>query len=123
MGRRAGARGRRALELKRILILHKSGWRCHYCQKPLMLPSVLAEDRKFWARHGLQEMTVEHLTPVALGGSHDIDNLVASCHRCNHHRGPQTPAGTRAGCENGSPPALEYQGKRYRRNGQKWELE
>lgn len=31
--------------------------------------------------------TVEHLTPRALGGTNDRDNLAPACRRCNERRG------------------------------------
>jgi 5-methylcytosine-specific restriction endonuclease McrA len=31
--------------------------------------------------------TVDHVTPVALGGSHELANLVPACSRCNTLRG------------------------------------
>ena len=43
-------------------------------------------------------MTVDHLTPRGLGGSHAPDNLVASCFECNQGRNRQwqgSPEGKR----------------------------
>ena len=48
-------------------ILARDGHRCHYCGKP--------------AR------TVDHVLPVAAGGTDDPSNLVAACRRCNARKG------------------------------------
>lgn len=42
-----------------------------------------------WCRVGLtqQTATVEHLVPLARGGSNRIDNLALACGSCNHTRG------------------------------------
>lgn len=31
-------------------------------------------------------MTLEHLIPASLGGSHDLDNLALACFQCNNYR-------------------------------------
>lgn len=38
---------------------------CAYCLKPF------------------QRLTMDHIVPLARGGSHTADNIVPSCHRCN----------------------------------------
>ncbi|MGB6455592.1 MAG: HNH endonuclease [Streptosporangiaceae bacterium] len=38
---------------------------------------------------GAYASTVDHLTPVALGGTHDLSNLRPACTRCNYSRGGQ----------------------------------
>ena len=43
------------------------GLPCHYCGKP--------------------SNTIEHLKPIALGGTSTPDNLVAACSSCNYSRG------------------------------------
>jgi hypothetical protein len=37
-------------------------------------------------------LTVDHLTPVARGGSYDEENLWMACRRCNERKGVQTEA-------------------------------
>ena len=54
-------------------MLERDRWRCHYCGKQL--------------RPGSLDATVDHLKPVALGGSHDPSNLVAACRSDNAHLG------------------------------------
>lgn len=36
-------------------------------------------------------LTVDHVTPVSLGGSDDPSNLVAACRDCNYGKGSTTP--------------------------------
>jgi excisionase family DNA binding protein len=73
---------RRALPLDlRVDVWDESGGRCHYCQEAL---------------HPLRNFTVDHVIPVARGGSNDRSNLVAACRRCNISKGagiaPGVPA-------------------------------
>lgn len=35
---------------------------------------------------------MEHILPQSLGGSDDLDNLAASCYRCNEFKGAKTHA-------------------------------
>lgn len=41
---------------------------CHYCRK------------KFKA------LTIDHITPIAAGGTHTLDNIVFACHACNSEK-------------------------------------
>jgi hypothetical protein len=51
----------------RFFVLHRDGFRCRYCG------------------HGADtvELQVDHVIPVARGGTNDPENLVASCFDCN----------------------------------------
>lgn len=40
---------------------------------------------------GRQRLTVDHVVPRSRGGSHDWDNLVTACTRCNQRKGYHTP--------------------------------
>lgn len=40
---------------------------------------------------GRQFLTVDHVIPRSRGGSHDWDNLVTACTRCNQKKGSLTP--------------------------------
>jgi hypothetical protein len=51
----------------RFQVLRRDGHRCHYC-------GATAAEAK---------LTVDHVTPVALGGTDTADNLVAACEPCN----------------------------------------
>jgi 5-methylcytosine-specific restriction endonuclease McrA len=52
------------------------GRRCVYCASPLALATA----------------TLDHVHPVARGGSHALGNLVAACERCNRLKGDMLPA-------------------------------
>jgi 5-methylcytosine-specific restriction endonuclease McrA len=47
-----------------------------YCARPLALVNA----------------TLDHVHPVARGGSHVLGNLVAACERCNRMKGDMLPA-------------------------------
>ncbi len=38
---------------------------------------------------GNRMATLDHVQPLSRGGSHDADNLVAACHRCNQWKGDE----------------------------------
>lgn len=50
----------------------KSGGCCGYCGKQL---------------NPFRDFTVDHITPIVMGGSDDISNLVAACRSCNSKKG------------------------------------
>jgi len=56
----------------------QAGSRCGYCRTSALIIG--------------QPLTVEHLHPVALGGSSQEDNLWLSCRRCNEFKGVQIEA-------------------------------
>jgi 5-methylcytosine-specific restriction endonuclease McrA len=43
----------------------------------------------FWCgdRLWIEELTVEHLVPRALGGSDQVENIVLACQKCNQEKG------------------------------------
>lgn len=45
--------------------MEKAAGRCHYCEL------------KF------KKLTIDHVVPIARGGSHTLDNIVFACHGCN----------------------------------------
>lgn len=55
----------------RFQVLERDGFRCRYC--------------------GLEaseaQLHVDHVVPVSKGGTHGLENLVASCERCNLGKG------------------------------------
>lgn len=55
---------------RRREIYQKCSGHCAYCGKPIPLES----------------MQVDHIQPLALGGSNEIDNLLPACHSCNHYK-------------------------------------
>lgn len=52
-------------------------YRCSYCRSPMAAGVA---------------MVVEHIIPIAAGGSDDIDNLCLACYRCNQFKGPKITA-------------------------------
>lgn len=52
---------------RRWLVLERDGFTCRYCGRSA--PNV--------------ELEVDHVHPVAAGGSDDPDNLVTACYDCN----------------------------------------
>lgn len=57
----------------RFDVLFRDGFTCQYCgRKP---PEV--------------ELEVDHMFPVAAGGTNEISNLIASCRECNSGKGAQ----------------------------------
>lgn len=64
---------------------------CHYCQTPL------AVDGKGYQWHSSGEFMllspgyaachIDHVIPIAAGGSDDLENLVLSCDKCNVAKG------------------------------------
>ncbi|MFJ6561989.1 HNH endonuclease [Streptomyces sp. NPDC091412] len=59
----------------RFEVLRRDGFRCRYC-------GVTAADA---------ELTVDHVTPIALGGADALDNLVTACGPCNNGKTSTAP--------------------------------
>ncbi len=56
----------------RFRILERDGFRCRYCARTAREPGVV--------------LHVDHVVPLAAGGSTSEDNLVAACEECNLDR-------------------------------------
>jgi hypothetical protein len=56
----------------RSIVLERDGYVCTYCSNPTRLH-------------------VDHVIPLARGGSNAFDNLVTSCGPCNQSKGPKLP--------------------------------
>lgn len=61
---------------KRLKVSARCQWRCHWCQQNL-------REKMGWQNSA----TIEHVVPKSHGGTGEIWNLVAACHRCNFSRG------------------------------------
>ena len=59
----------------RYEVLRRDGFACYYC-------------------HGTKPLTVDHVIPLALGGTDDPSNLVASCAECNSGKSSTVPDGS-----------------------------
>ncbi len=60
---------------KRLSIYLRDNWRCVYCDKHLS---------------ELESLTLDHIKPIALGGSNSHLNLVTCCSTCNSSKGKRT---------------------------------
>ena len=70
--RRAKIRGAERIEkVDRLAIYDRDGGVCHICEKPV--------DR--------DEFHLDHLIPIARGGTHTVDNVAAAHRECNQRRG------------------------------------
>jgi 5-methylcytosine-specific restriction endonuclease McrA len=57
----------RATALSRRAVFHRDGGLCQYC--------------------GMSADSIDHVVPRSRGGSHEWDNVVAACRRCNASKG------------------------------------
>lgn len=73
---RAERRQLRAISYaKRALIMERDGFRCRRCG---------AGPRD-------ERLVIDHIVPLALGGTSDDDNLQTLCHPCNQGKGARPP--------------------------------
>jgi 5-methylcytosine-specific restriction endonuclease McrA len=68
-------RGSKEKQRMRRAVARRDGWKCHYCKKPL--PKAAA--------------TLDHVVPLALGGSWRIENLRLACRHCNRMKADKPP--------------------------------
>lgn len=54
---------------ERAFIIQRAGRYCEYCRTPL--------------DYAPESFEIEHIIPLALGGTHEMDNLALSCGGCN----------------------------------------
>ncbi len=66
---------RKRPKFNRMNIFRRDGGKCQYCGK--LFPK--------------NELTIDHVTPRALGGTSRWDNVVCSCGACNRKKGGKTP--------------------------------
>lgn len=59
---------------KKIAVIERDGLRCSYCGRKL----------------SFHDLHLDHIYPRSLGGKSHIDNLVASCRKCNEMKGCMT---------------------------------
>lgn len=86
-------RGRKRLDR----VLARDGYECHWCRCPLIRPSMKLSiirrngDWAYWTDGDTERKgwwaTVDHLTPVCIGGQSTMENMVAACGPCNRRRG------------------------------------
>lgn len=73
--------GRKKRRIRVDLLLKRDGDRCTWCCRRMVDAPI--HPKRNCERH----MTLEHLVPLDLGGSHDLDNLALACFKCNNYRG------------------------------------
>lgn len=61
-------------------VYERDGWRCRLCGKRL--------NRKAKVPHP-SAPTIDHILPIALGGTHTYENIFAAHFRCNSAKGPR----------------------------------
>lgn len=59
----------------RKMLYSKADGRCALCGKPIKL----------------EDMTVDHIKPLAMGGSNEVENLQCTCSACNFFKGSVLP--------------------------------
>lgn len=67
-------------------LIKRCNGRCHYCNR----------EGSFECGPGGRPWHVDHMTPLALGGTDDDDNLTLSCKRCNLAKGAKPYAAFKA---------------------------
>lgn len=65
---------RRLTKAQRLQVYEKYGGKCAYCGSHIRL----------------DEMQVDHIKPLALGGADDISNLAPACRMCNFYKSTLT---------------------------------
>ena len=88
-GRRVGKASRRARKasagridrIDPIKVFERDGWKCHLCKKHT--PRELRGTIKNMAPE------LDHIIPLAQGGSHTWDNVACACRKCNGAKGSQ----------------------------------
>ena len=82
--RRARIRGREHEAIDPIRVFERGGWCCQLCHKRLR-----PEDRGTYKDEAPE---LDHVVPLAVGGSHTWGNVQLACRACNNAKGA-TPAG------------------------------
>jgi len=65
----------RAVKFSRINIFTRDGYVCQYCHR----------------RFRTEELTFDHVVPIAKGGKKTWENIVTACWRCNNRKSGRTP--------------------------------
>lgn len=77
--RRAVTRGRAAELIDPIKVFERDGWRCQLC-----LMKLRPEDRGTYKGAAPE---LDHIIPLAAGGTHTWANVQCACRRCNNQKG------------------------------------
>jgi 5-methylcytosine-specific restriction endonuclease McrA len=98
-------RPRPQVRLTKAEVFRRDNYTCQYCGKRT------------------QKLTIDHILPRHLGGSHTWTNLVAACPECNHRKGGKTAAQAKMSLLNKpyTPrPTAEYIFGRYLHSNEEW---
>lgn len=71
--------GRRGAKFSRANIFIRDHYRCQYCGKHFRT----------------EDLTFDHVVPIARGGKKNWENIVTACWRCNNHKSGRTPSEAR----------------------------
>lgn len=66
-------------------VIAKTGGKCFYCEEVLPEDVDVFTDEGSYVR-SQRLWVVDHVHPLAKGGTHHIDNLVPACWSCNGHK-------------------------------------
>lgn len=73
--------GSKARKVRVSFLVERDGTRCTWCCREMInLPIDQKQDCSL-------HMTLEHVVPLAHGGTHDLLNLALACFQCNNARG------------------------------------
>ena len=73
--------GSKARKVRVSLLVERDGVHCTWCCREMIdLPITLNQDCSL-------HMTLEHVVPLAHGGTHELLNLALACFQCNNARG------------------------------------
>lgn len=62
-------------DVRKLIYIHASG-RCELCGRKILL----------------EDMTIDHVIPLAMGGKDDVENLSCTCYPCNLFKGNILPS-------------------------------
>lgn len=77
--RRAVTRGRAAESIDPLRVFERDGWRCHLCG--------CRTPRRLRGSCEPNAPELDHVVPLALGGTHTWANVACSCRACNNAKG------------------------------------
>lgn len=69
-------RKRPVVQFTRANIYTRDNYTCQYCEQP----------------KPVEDLTFDHVVPVAFGGTRTWENIVTACEPCNRRKGARTPA-------------------------------
>jgi hypothetical protein len=77
--RRAKIRGSRVERVDPLKVFERDGWRCHICRCPT--------PKRLRGTYLDKAPELDHVMPLALGGSHTWGNVACACRACNQSKG------------------------------------